>query len=257
MKMHNFFGLSARLLLSLAAVGGAIADTTADPIACPTTGTYQDLLNTDAGGGCTINAGGGRSLTFSNFTFTPAGVGTPNASGVGYTLDDPGVGIGGVPIFGFEFNPGLAVIGTAANSNAIQDILLTYTVVPMGTTITSDHLLENAAATGAGLGQVSEDLTFCIASDPNNTSGVCRVFPGNPLLVTTAGSLHQEVTFGPWTSMTVSKDINASSGAVGGTATISQVRDAVDLNVVPEPTTYGLVSVGLLALGYLARRRRA
>jgi hypothetical protein len=75
--------------------------------------------------------------------------------------------------------------------------------------------------------------------------------------VTTAGSLHQEVTFGPWTSMTVSKDINASSGAVGGTATISQVRDAVDLNVVPEPTTYGLVSVGLLAFGYLARRRRA
>jgi hypothetical protein len=35
------------------------------------------------------------------------------------------------------------------------------------------------------------------------------------------------------------------------------VRDAVDLTaVVPEPTTYGFVSIGLLAFGYLVRRRR-
>jgi hypothetical protein len=250
--MCNFSGLSAYLLVSLTAVRVAIAA----PIACPITGTYQDLLNSNAGGGCTISVGAGASLIFSNFTFTPAGVGTPAASGMGYTLDDPGVGIGGVPIFGFEFNPGLAVTGTVANPNAIQDILITYLVVPVGTAIVSAHLLQNAAATGAGIAQVSEDIAFCIASDPNNTSGTCRVFPG--LLVSTTGSSHVEATFAAWTSQTVSKNINASSGAVGGTATISQVRDSVDLTaVVPEPITYGFVSVGLLAFVYLARRRRA
>jgi PEP-CTERM motif len=62
--------------------------------------------------------------------------------------------------------------------------------------------------------------------------------------------------FGAWTSVTVSKDINASTGAAGGTATISQVRDAVDVTVsaVPEPTTYSLIGIGLLACA-LARRR--
>ena len=254
--MQKFLCLFTFLLVFLAAVQIA----TATPIPCPTTGTFQDLLNSNAGGGCTISAGPGRSLIFSDFVFTPAGVGTPNASGVGYTLDDPGMGVGGVPIFGFEFNPGLAVTGTAANPNAIQDILLNYLVVPVGTAITSAHLLENAAATGTGVGQVSEDLQFCIASDPNNSSGTCRVFGGNPLLVTTAGppGLQNVANFGQWTSMTVSKDINASSGTAGSTATISQVRDAVDIFIpTPEPTTYGLVSVCLLAFGYFARRSRA
>jgi PEP-CTERM motif len=250
MKMRRFPRLSTWLLLSMAAIPGAMAA----PIACPTTGTYQTLLNTDAGGGCTIILGGGASLTFSNFAFTPAGVGTPTAAAVGYTLDDPGSGIGGVPIWGFEFNPGLAVSG----ANADQDILLTYLIVPTGTAVTSAHLLENAAATGSGVGQVSETLQFCIASDPNNTSGTCRTFP--PLLVTTVGgALSTVANFGAWTSVTVSKDINASTGAAGGTATISQVRDAVDVTVsaVPEPTTFSLLAVGLLACGYLARRRTA
>ena len=248
MKMHNFLGLSTCLLLFVAAVPGAIAA----PITCPTTGNYQELLNSNAGGGCTISVGAGASLTFSNFTFTPTGVGTPTAAGMGYTLDDPGTGTGGVPIFGFEFNPGLSVTGTSAT----QDIALSYLIVPTGTAITSAHLLENASATGAGVAQVSENLMFCIASDPNNSSGTCRTFGANPLLVTTAGSLDHVANFGAWTSMTVSKDINASSGVTGGTATISQVRDSVDL-ATPEPTTYSLLGIGLLAFGYFARRRTA
>jgi hypothetical protein len=248
--MRRSLGLFTGLLLSLAAVQGAMAS----PIACPTTGTYQDLLNTDAGGGCTISAGDGVSLVFSDFTFTPAGSGTPMADQVGYFLDDPGSGPGAEPIFGFEFNPGLSVSGP----NVTQDILLTYKIVPVGTTIVSDDLLANAAATGSGVAQASENLMFCIASDPNNTSGTCRTFPGNPLLVSTVvpPGLQDNVTFGQWTSMTVSKDISASTGAGAGTATISQVRDAIDL--VPEPTTYGLVSIGLLVFGYLGyfgRRR--
>jgi hypothetical protein len=255
MTKPNFGYLSTGLLLSLAALHGAIAS----PIACPTTGTYQDLLNSDATGGCTISVGGGATLTFSDFTFTPAGADTPTASQVGYTLDNPGVGIGGTPIFGFEFNPGLSVIGTTTTPNTTEDMLLTYTIVPTGTAITSDDLLENAASTGSGVGQVSQDLEFCIASDPNNTSGTCRVFPGNPLLVSTVvpPGLQDNVTFGHWTSMTVSTDISASSGTVGSTATISQVQNAVDVTaVVPEPTTYMLAGIGLLTFGLLSRRLR-
>jgi hypothetical protein len=256
MTTRNLVDLSTLLLVSLAMVQGAMADT----VACPTTGTYQDLLNTDAGGGCTISVGGGASLIFSDFTFTPAGnVGTPAANEVGYHLDDPGVGPGGEPIWGFQFNPGFAVTGTTTTPDATEDTLLTYKIVPVGTTIDSDDLLENAAATGAGVGQVSEDIMFCIASDPNNTSGTCRTF--HPLLVSTVvpPGLQDNVTFGHWTSMTVSKNISASSGAVGGTATISQVRDSVDITSaikrsVPEPTTYGLMSIGLLTI-YFGRRR--
>ena len=139
----------------------------------------------------------------------------------------------------------------------MQDIMLSYLVVPSGVRIVSADLQESATATGAGVGQVTENLMFCIASDPNNTSGNCRVFPGNPLHVTTGPppALVDNRTFGQWTSMMVSKDINAFSGAAGGTAAISDVRNALD--VVPEPTTYGLVSIGLLTIGYFSRRRSA
>ncbi|MBV8357953.1 MAG: hypothetical protein JO189_08460 [Deltaproteobacteria bacterium] len=244
MKIRNFLGLPTWLLLSIAAVPGAIAA----PIACPTTGTYQDLLNSNAGGGCTLSVGGGASLTFLDFAYTPSGVDTPTAAGMSYALDNPGVDQG-VPIFGFEFRPGLSVTGTA-----VQTIALSYLVVPSGTAITSAHLAQTATASGGGVGQVSENLMFCIAGDPNNTSGMCRTFGGNPLTVSTSGSSSDVANFGAWTSMTVAKTIMASSGSAGGTAAITQVRDSVDL-VTPEPTAYGLLGMGLLVAGYFARHR--
>ena len=244
--------LSAVFFVFLIALPGSAS------IICPTTGTYQDLINSNGSGGCTISPATGGVLTFSGFTFTASGAGTPAANQMGYTLDNPGVSIGtGQSIYGFEFNPGLAVIGSSGTPNAIQDILLTYTVVATGTFITSVHLLENEAVTGSGVAQVSENLTFCIASDPNPALGTCRLFGGNPLKVSSAGGvgIHNDLLgLLNWTSMTVSKDINVSSGSLGSTASISQVRDAVDISA-PEPATYGVMSLGLLVLGYFRFRR--
>jgi hypothetical protein len=240
----------------LVAVFAAIPGIAA-PIACPTTGTYQTLLNTNAGGGCTISPAAGELLTFSNFVFTPSGVGEPTAAQVPYTLDDPGTAPGGQSTFGFVFSPGLAVIGSSGMPNEVQDIVLSYLVVPTGTSIISDHLAQTATASGAGVGKSTENLMFCIASDPNNTSGTCRSFPGNPLTVTTGGSSRNDVSFGQWTSMTATSDINASSVAFGGLATISQVEEAVDVvgaAVVPEPSSYSLVGLAIIAFAICLRR---
>lgn len=248
----GFFVVITAMLLAIPGMAAPI---------CAGTGTFQDLLDTNALGGCTISPVGGGLLTFSNFTFTPAGAGTPSAAQTGYTLDNPGISIGtGQSIYGFEFNPGLAVIGSGGTPNAIQDILLTYTIVATGRTITSVHLLENAAVSGAGTAHVTEVMTFCTAADPDPALGTCHLFPGS-LTVSTAGGigLHNDLLgLGNWTSMTVSKDINAASGTLGSFATISQVRNAVDLNDtgVPEPATYGMMALGFLAFSYIARRRR-
>lgn len=255
MRIKTLSFITLLLGLATASYASMITSAATDP-PCAATGFYSDLIATNGVGGCSLSVVGGGSLVFSNFTFTPAGVGTPAPSAVGYTLDDPGTGIGGATIYGFNFNPGLAVIGTAGNPNAIQDILLTYKVVAVGTAIQSIHLMENAAGTGTGVGQVSEVLTFCTAADPDPTLGTCHMFPPT-LLVSTVNppGLSDVVTVAPWTSMAVSKDINASSGTVGSTATISQVLNAVDL-VVPEPETWSLLVMGVALVGISRFRSR-
>jgi hypothetical protein len=56
--MHKLASLSAGMVLSLVAVQGALADVV-DPPACAMNGTYQDLINTNTMGGCTISVVGG------------------------------------------------------------------------------------------------------------------------------------------------------------------------------------------------------
>jgi hypothetical protein len=252
MRIKSFLFMTLLLGLAAAAHASIITTDSTDP-ACPTSGTYSTLISFNPGG-CSINVGGGASLTFSNFTFVPTGSGTP--TDMGYMLDNPVIDMGEQD-WGFDFNPGLAVLGTSIMPSVSQDILITYKVVAMGTAIISDHLMTNAAAAGGGLGEVTETLTFCTALDVDPTLGTCHEFGGNPLTVTTINppsSLFNVAHFGPWTSMTVTKDMIVSSGMAGGFATMSQVRDSLD--VVPEPGTWALLALGGLLIGISRFRSR-
>ena len=246
MTNRKLVSVSAGLVLSLAAVQAALANAVLDP-PCAMAGTYQALINTDAMGGCTIAVVGGGSLTFSNFAYIPGGANTPPASSIGYTLlDGQFTATTGHPLYGFDFNPNLPSM-----SGAVQDEDLEYTVVATGRTITSAELATNV---NGGIGQVTEDLAFCIASDPNPAQGNCgRSFP--PIVVGNQPGqmLLQDANFAPWTSETVNKNISCE-----GCGDISFVRNGFDvISSVPEPTTYGLVAIGLLTIGYFSRRRTA
>ena len=242
MTKRKLVSLSAGVVLSLAAVRGSPV---LDP-PCAMSGTYQALINTDAMGGCTIAVVGGGSLTFSNFEYTSDGINPPPASAVGYSLlDGQFTDTTGQPLYGFDFNPGLP------NGSSIQDLALFYTVVATGITITSAQLQTNATG---GIGRVQEELQFCTAMDPNPTLGNCG--HSFPLIVVgnqPGQMLQQDAHFGPWTSMTVSKDISCN-----GCTDISFVRDGLDVtSTTPEPTTRVLVGIGLLTIAYFSRRRTA
>jgi hypothetical protein len=66
-------------------------------------------------------------------------------------------------------------------------------------------------------------------------------------------TLSQNLEFDPVSVISVSKDINVTSGTYG-TASISQVINTFDYDV-PEPLSLLLCGTGLFALGFLRRRK--
>ncbi|HEY4364820.1 MAG TPA: PEP-CTERM sorting domain-containing protein [Bryobacteraceae bacterium] len=219
---------------------------------CPTIGTYQDLINANVNGGCTI-----LDKLFSNFTELGTSSGAPapptlSAANISYTLDnDPQA-----PEFliGFEFAMSLTAGGTSGNPVVTNDIKISYNVnqvdnLPL---ITSIHVLETAIATGGGQATIAE--TYCLGSFNNTgcTSG--------GTLTTTASAPHMDTFFAGVSKLSVIKDISVASNQDGGFASISGVRNAVDESgVVPEPSTFSfmLTGGGALGLGWLRIRRRS
>jgi hypothetical protein len=205
----------------------------AAPGPCPTA-TYDVYLV--ANFSCTQG-----NLTFMNFGYSPTSGGTSNIPATGVAVT-PQIGVTGNP--GFQFAGGWNVSNGAGNTSSFQDSLITFALTGSVSSLT---LFFNGSTTGSGLAAVTEN--YCL----NQTTGVSGCPAGNSgqLSVTNPPpNFNSVIFFAPVTSISVSKDINATSGS-SGTAHISQVINTFG---APEPLSLVTLGSGLLGMGLLRKR---
>ena len=222
-----------KVLLLLAVSLAVVSSASASATTCPT-GNYSLYLAASF----TCQSG---NLFFSNFGYSSAA----NPSGIAI----PALAITVTPITtdgneGFQFAGGWNV-GTQGGSSNFQDSLITFTVMTATPAITDLHLFFNGSFTGTGLTGVSENfcLNHALAGCPGGSAGQINVTNPPP-------NFNSVGFFAPVMSVSVSKDINATSG-INGTASISQVIDTFSS---PEPQSFVLFGTGLLGLVLLRRR---
>ncbi len=206
---------------------------------CLASGTFQDLLNSNALGGCTID-----DKLFTDFAYSSSDTaGLPIlASAFDYQVVN--MGPSGI---GFQFS-----FGMFAGPGEVNDVFIGYNV--LGPNIVSDHLAVTGFATGTGLASVAE--TYCKGTP---LGAGCPVGDSGTLEAYFSAFGNQPADSSSWLTpvrlLSITKDIEAAGGTAG-IAHISGVLDTVDQTGVPEPVTLIIFGSGLTLLGSLGRLRR-
>lgn len=200
-------------------------------------GAWADLLSTP---GLTITNG---DKTFSNFTcnIISSGGGIPLAcSQVTVVADtDPVTGNLGIEFQGFF----QAQCFSCAFPYTSDDVKITYVVTAPSKLITDVHMFYDGSQWGTGTSVVDEEVF-------SGSTVVGNITVTDPPPSFTAGTV---LTGGPYTSVSVVKDIGLSSGPDGG-ASLSDIGQYFS-QTVPEPASILLFGTLLLGCGSLLRKR--
>ncbi len=215
------------ILLALLVIAALATPTYAALIPC-FTGNYADYRNmTLAGDECFFG-----DKVFYNFDYLSANV-LP-----GSVATQPITDLAGN--YGIQINPGMT-----AGPGQTLDFLFSFAVRTLSgeATITSIHLDFNGAY-GAGDGVARVDEQYCLNADVVQGCQETNMLS----VINTAGLQinHESATFAAVTHLAVSKDVLVSGGTSGLPA-ISRVDNTFDQGI-PEPATFGLIGLALLAL---------